>query len=401
MMAKKQWIVVIDDSKSFLSVVKAQLNHLGYEHVFATTSPRMALDAISRTPDRFTAVLTDLDMPSIDGMEVVRQLGQMGFRGGFGIISGVNPRIAGLACEIARLYNLPNLGYLGKPVHLPELRHLMNRMQLTAMDALNTAKPLSKDEFLDVVSHNAITPYYQPKIDLRTHSVVGVEVLARIVHPTSTTVIEPGRFISVATRHGMLDLLTMQLIEKAVTDYAALRALFGNAVKIGLNISPSQLEDLSFPEWLRVMLQDNTISSEAIVLEVTEDYSLKTRNQLETLNRLGLKGYHLSLDDYGSGYTNLQQLRQLPFNEIKIDRSLINEIEKDHFSQLVVKSLVELTGEIDAVLVAEGVERQEELNYLKRLSESILVQGFLMCPPKSLPELAQWYQGWQATMASA
>ena len=131
-----------------------------------------------------------------------------------------------------------------------------------------------------------------------------------------------------------------------------------------------------------------------IILEITEQHALSSSAQLETLNRLRMRGFGISLDDFGTGFTNVQQLKTLPFTEVKIDRTLISNIESDLFSQVIVSSLVNIAIQDDLTIVAEGIERVEELEYLERFKEHILMQGFLISRPKGKTEFIRWAQSW-------
>ena len=122
--------------------------------------------------------------------------------------------------------------------------------------------------------------------------------------------------------------------------------------------------------------------------------------QLETMNRLRIRGFDISLDDFGTGFTNIQQLKSLPFTEIKIDRSLITHVESDRFSQVLIDSLIDIAQNQQLDIVAEGIERIEELQYLDRYKHSLLMQGFLISKPKPLTDLVGWIHSWQRMINS-
>lgn len=139
----------------------------------------------------------------------------------------------------------------------------------------------------------------------------------------------------------------------------------------------------------------NDLTPANFIIEITEEYALRQSSQLETLNRLRMAGYGISLDDFGTGFTNLNQLRTLPFTEIKIDRSFISRICNDKFSQVIVRSLMEVTKEQGVDIVAEGIEQFDELEYLQQNPTGLLLQGFLICKPKRFDDLISWYVKWQ------
>ncbi len=177
-------------------------------------------------------------------------------------------------------------------------------------------------------------------------------------------------------------------------DFIALKECLGYKFKLAFNLSPCQLEDLSCPDKLALILKLNDLTPSEIILEITEQHALCSSAQLETLNRLRIRGFDISLDDYGIGFTNVNQLKTLPFSEVKIDRTLISHIETDQFSQVITSSLVNIAIQEGITIVAEGIERIEELEYLDRFKEFILMQGFLICKPKSRSEFTVWAKSW-------
>nr|WP_282437340.1 EAL domain-containing protein [Vibrio amylolyticus] len=259
---------------------------------------------------------------------------------------------------------------------------------------------MSKDELKECIEQNLITPYYQPKIDTHNSQVKGLEVLARICKPGTPNAILPGAFIPTAIQFDLINNITLQIIKKSLKAFPALTKEFGQNISLSINLSPSQLTSVELPKKLDHILKKAGVENSRIILEITEEFSLKTTEQLESLNRFRMLGFGLSLDDFGTGYTNIQQLRSLPFTEVKIDRSLISNIHCDKFNQVVVKSLTELCPELDMRLIAEGIENVDDLTYLEINMKHIDMQGFLLCTPKPFDSLIRWYHSWNLTMTN-
>ncbi len=392
-------ILVIDDSEAILLVMKTMLNEIGYHDITTTSSSQRAMDMVCEAPEHFSVILTDLNMPGFDGMQVVRKLGEVGFSGAVGIISEMDKRIVELACDISRQHKICLVGNLAKPVQLPDLRRLFQKVDQIEERKFSHYRPLEKEALIEALNLSQVTPYYQPKLDLCTNKVTGVEVLARINRPGQVDAMLPGRFIPTAIKHQLIDRVTFQLVAKAVADYENLHETFGDHIKLCFNLSPSQLSDLGYPDELENMLDQYRIERNRIVLEITEEFALKSATQLESLNRLRMRGYGISLDDFGTGYTNLQQLRSLPFTEVKIDRTLIDGIHKDKFSQVVVQSLVDIASGIGIELVAEGIEKMADFEYLQSHYQAITIQGFLLCKPRGLQSLSTWHRSWVSNTA--
>ncbi len=334
-------------------------------------------------------------------MELIRHLGAMKYQGAIAIISEMDPKVIDLAADLARKHNAHLIGNVTKPVQLNQVYLLLQKLEHFAIHVERTKTPISESLLLHAISHNEIIPFYQPKINRHDNRVESIEVLARINTSQEDEIILPDRFICIAEDLDLINLITFQLFEKATNDFAEIKEQFDPNLKLAFNLSPSQLEDLSCPDKLALILHLNNLTPSEVILEITEQYALRSTAQLETLNRLRMRGFGISLDDFGTGFTNVQQLKTLPFTEIKIDRTLISNIETDQFSQVIVSSLVNIAIQEDLAIVAEGIERVEELEYLDRYKEFILMQGFLLCRPKAKEDFLNWSLSWRQMVKTA
>ena len=386
-------ILVVDDSKAILVVMQAILNELDVPHITTCLDAQEALEKVKKSPLLYDAVFTDLNMPNMDGMELIRHLGDIHYPGAIVIISEMAPKVIDLAADLARKSNAHLIGNIAKPVQLTQVHQLLQKLEHLACHTEKPSEPISEHQLLHAISHNEITPFYQPKVSRATNKVESIEVLARIITPQGTVFL-PDRFICVAEHLDLINLITFQLFEKATDDFIDIKKNLGYNLKLAFNLSPCQLEDLSCPDKLALILKLNNLKPSEIILEITEQHALCSSAQLETLNRLRIRGFDISLDDFGVGFTNINQLKTLPFTEVKIDRTLISHIETDQFSQVIVSSLVNIATQGDLTIVAEGIERVEELEYLDRFKEHILMQGFLICRPKGKIELTRWAKSW-------
>ena len=386
-------ILVVDDSKAILVVMEAILNELEIPNITTCLSAQEALYKVKNASLKYDAVFTDLNMPDMDGMELIRHLGDMNYSGAIVIISEMDHKVIDLAADLAKRSNAHLIGNIVKPVQLTQVHTLLKKLDHLASHIEKPIESIDESQLLHAISHNEITPFYQPKINRYKNKITSVEVLARIVTANGQQLL-PDHFISVAEDLDLINLITFQLFEKATTDFIALKECLGYKFKLAFNLSPCQLEDLSCPDKLALILKLNNLTPSEIILEITEQHALCSSAQLETLNRLRIRGFDISLDDYGIGFTNVNQLKTLPFSEVKIDRTLISHIETDQFSQVITSSLVNIAIQEGISIVAEGIERIEELEYLDRFKEFILMQGFLICKPKSRSEFTVWAKSW-------
>lgn len=395
MVKKDVKTIIVDDSKSIRVVLDAILNQLGVDNITHCGTGLEALKVINARPDHYQLLFVDLNMPEMDGMELIRHLGNQGFKGSIVIISGMEIRVINLASEIARKNKVHLLGNIVKPIKVDELQRILTKFDYFTEHQNSALMPISKEELERAISEERILPYYQPKIDSNTNEVHSIEVLARIDNPGQGDSILPMRFIHCAEDNGLIDVLTFQLLIKAIEDYKEMLEVLGNTLTLAFNLSPVQLDDLDTPKKLDALFSLHDINPSQIVIEVTEEWALQSSNQLETLNRLRMKGYGVSMDDFGTGFTNVTQLKSLPFSEIKIDRSFITNIHRDYFSQVIVNTLIDITKKYHYELVAEGIESHEEYQYLKSLNADMIFQGYLISKPKPKDELIRWFHNWK------
>ncbi|MDP5212593.1 EAL domain-containing response regulator [Pseudoalteromonas tunicata] len=397
----KKPIVLIDDSPALLLILHAQLSQLGFKYIDTFTNAEAALKKIQSNIHFYAAVFTDLNMPKMDGMEFIRHLGKSQFNGGVIIVSEMDPKVISLASELAKENNCHLIGNIPKPIEQHKLKMLLVKLNDFVTKKENIINQMTESDLINAIKNGRLLPYYQPKISNLDNKVYSVEVLARISSDNTNQVIQPSMFIPTAEKYNLTDAFSFQLFNKAMADFKSLSNSFGPDLKMAINISPNQLTDFLIPEKIDELREQHAIEAKNIILEITEEYALKSNAQLETLNRLRMRGYSISLDDFGTGFTNLTQLRTLPFTEIKIDRSLIRDIHIDNFSQVVVNSLAQIAIEQHFTLVAEGIENFNELEYLQRhFKLEVLLQGYLICRPKPCKELITWHQNWVSHVLS-
>jgi EAL domain-containing protein (putative c-di-GMP-specific phosphodiesterase class I) len=399
--AQSYRILIVDDSLSIRLVLRTVLSTLNFSNVEDCDNGVKALKLIQQKPSSYDLIFVDLNMPEMDGMTLIRLIGDTQFKGGVVIASEMESRVINLASEIAKNNHIHLIGNLQKPIKVKKLKVLLDKYLLFRQRIKPDYISLSAGEIITAIAENRIIPYYQPKIDIKNNQIHSVELLARIDTPGLGGVIPPARFITSAENNGLIDLLTFQLLERAVPEFCELQSIFQYPFTLALNLSPMQLEDLSIPDKLDSMILQFKIQSSQLVIEVTEEHALISNNQLETLNRLRIKGYGISLDDFGTGFTNVNQLLNLPFSEVKIDRSLITNIQNDGFSQVIVNSLVELSHKMDIDLVAEGIETMEELQYFERFDTRIFLQGYIFTKPKPKVEFIRWYRSWKKALQNS
>ncbi|WP_160173491.1 EAL domain-containing protein [Thalassotalea sp. ND16A] len=238
------------------------------------------------------------------------------------------------------------------------------------------------------IENDEFTLHYQPKLNLKTSTVEGVEALVRWEHPVNG-LIHPDTFIHIAEQTGQMNALSLWGIDKAIEQYFIWQAK-GIKLQIAVNISPQNLLNENFCNLLINKLCGSEKLHQAITLEITEDAFLDHSSKAaENITLLRNKGIYLSIDDYGTGYSTLAQLRNLPVEELKIDRCFIQNLTQHGVDQLIVSSTIKLAHRLNLTVVAEGVEDQQTQEWLiEQGCEK--AQGYFISRPLSARDFDSW-----------
>ncbi|WP_224788184.1 EAL domain-containing protein [Pseudomonas fluorescens] len=228
--------------------------------------------------------------------------------------------------------------------------------------------------------------YYQPIIDLKSGQVTKLEALVRWQHPTDGLLL-PDRFIGIAEANGLIAELDNWVLRKACEDLSTLSRQGYCALKIAVNCSTLNLTRDELPDEIESALRANGIAAQRLELEVTENALMgNIANTLVLLRQIRALGVSLSIDDFGTGYSSLAYLKRLPLNNLKIDRSFIQDIPRSIQDMEIVHAIIVMAHTLHLQVVTEGVETVEQYDFLKH-SGSDLVQGYLLSPAVPLNEL--------------
>jgi len=229
--------------------------------------------------------------------------------------------------------------------------------------------------------------YYQPKIDIKTNTIISSEALGRWIHP-ERGIISPVIFIESLEQYNLIDKYTYEAIDTAVKNINKWSKK-GHNLKIAINISTQTLMDPDFINQVQSRITDFSISRR-LIFEITESLFLSDHDYIfDTLTRLRAIGIELSIDDFGTGYSSLSRLKKLPVNELKIDQSFIREMMSNIDDQIIVKSIIDLAHNLGLSVVAEGVETKDILDHLKKLGCDI-AQGYLIAKPMPATEFEKF-----------
>ena len=250
-------------------------------------------------------------------------------------------------------------------------------------------------EFRQALAGNELMLHYQPLMDIAEHRVTTVEALLRWQHPRHG-LIPPTRILPLADRIGVLDTLTAWVLDTALAQCHSWRER-GLMLRVAVNISPRTLRDADLANKVAQALKRHTVPADFLTLEITEEAFMADPEQvLAVLGQLDKMGVQLAVDDFGTGFSSLAYLKQLPIHTIKIDKSFVIGMAPHDQDEAIVRSVIELSHNLGLVVVAEGIEDQQTLDRLAELRCDV-GQGFLMSKPVDAKALENWMRTSQWT----
>jgi len=386
--------MVVDDDAFMLDILSRTLHTLGHDRVITCNGGDEALACLGGgvLPE---FILCDLNMPQMDGVEFLRKLAGIGYGGAIVVISGEDRRVLRTVENLARAQGLAMLGYLEKPVKSDQLARVLADWQSLprSVTALKVA-PSSLDDLRRGLSNREFVAFFQPKVEIATGRMVGVEALARWRHPVRG-IVGPDSFIAVAERHGLIGTLTELMLSETLSQARTWRRQ-GLPLKVAINVSMEDLVRLDFPELVVGQAEAAGIFPFDITLEVTESRLMNNPVvPLDILTRLRLKRVGLSIDDFGTGYSTLAQLKDIPLDELKLDRSFVQGATRDSAARAILESSVDLAKKLDMSVVAEGVETRDDWDLVAALGCD-LAQGYFIGKPMPGADVPAWLETWRA-----
>ncbi|MDF2620022.1 MAG: response regulator receiver modulated diguanylate phosphodiesterase [Xanthobacteraceae bacterium] len=380
-------ILILDDEPEIGQYVATVAELSGFESTYFS-DPEAFFSAIAIWPEACAVI--DLQMPALDGIEVLRRLSSSKFRRPIVIMSGVDRKVLESARHFARAHDLEVSDIVSKPARLDELRQIFERLR-GSIHLLPT-----RAELADGIARREFQLHLQPKVRLVrdgedgvSYVPLGFEGLMRWQSP-SRGLVMPDHFIPQIAAAGLGAEFSDHLFDLALDTLKSWNEA-GIDASLAINLSASDVEDLSLADRLWKRCSDAGIDQQRIIIEVTETAAMQhPERALDVLTRLRLRGFLLSLDDFGTGYSSLVQLQRLPFAELKIDRSLISDCTSSEHTRIIVKAIIDLGHNLGLTVVAEGVEDEDTLELLQGWSCD-LAQGYLLARPLPPERARAWW----------
>lgn len=345
-----------------------------------------------------THIVLDLVMPEMDGVEIMRHLSERRNDARIIILSGVGSRVLDAAERTAAEKGLHVVGVLSKPISPKELRNFFKNGKPTAKAAATETPRRSRmpeitpGDLREAIDEKQFEVYYQPKIHCGSGRVSGFEALVRWRHPTLGLVM-PDAFIPLAERLNLIGEVTEQILEESLRWMGSIRN--DMPLSLSVNLSAKALADLGLADRLAKQCHEAGIDPDRLILELTETTAMDDPVlALDLVTRLRMKGFHVSIDDVGTGYSSMAQLARLPFSEMKVDKSFVMTAAVSRESRSIISSFIDLGHKLDLRVVAEGVEDRETLDFLHRTGCDF-VQGFFIARPMRGDAVFDWIESRQ------
>jgi EAL domain-containing protein (putative c-di-GMP-specific phosphodiesterase class I) len=401
-------LLILDDDPKIGPLISSIAKSAGFTAQVAITPGQFFEKYESWMP---THIILDLIMPDMDGVEVLVELSRRDCRAGILIISGAETRVLDAAGRSATEHGLSFVGALTKPFTSARLRQLLldskkgsDRLAEVGskVSPAKYAEPITAEAFNRALGNGELELAYQPKIFCRNNHLAGFEALVRWNCPERGT-LSPESFIPIAESSGLMARMTRLVIENALTWFKGFLDGIDESdladrqqkhsireLTISINLSARSLDDPEFFAFVTDQCHRTVIEPSRVIFELTETSAMQNPvASLEVLTHLRVRGFQLSIDDFGSGFSSMIQLVRLPFSEVKVDKSFVMGASRSNESRSVIRSIVELGHSLGLLTTAEGVEDIDTFDYLNQIGCDC-AQGYLFSHPLGSQEAREW-----------
>ena len=378
-------LLTLDDEQVIVDTICAVAVRAGFRTVSSTSPTRLRELLKAESPD---VIILDLQMPGQDGVASLRYLADVKATAKIFLVTGMDERTIASAEQYGLRRGLQIVGTLQKPFDPEELLARLER-------AHAAIRPLTATDLEQAIQNQELVVHYQPIIRRfadNTWDIYAVEALLRWNHPIRG-LLTPDMFISMGEAHGLSRAMTDFVLQRGIEQ---LKGWEANRLRIGLrvNVAATLISDIAFPDRLEAMLIEQSLDPESLALEITETAMLDQNPEtFDILTRLRIKNISLAIDDFGIGYSSLTQLFRMPFNEMKIDKSLVGKIIETKEALIMVDALVSLAHKLNLTVCAEGVEDKATLEALSEFGCDF-AQGYYVSPPVPPAEIPKIIARW-------
>jgi EAL domain-containing protein (putative c-di-GMP-specific phosphodiesterase class I) len=387
-------VLILEDNPFQMMALHQMLNANQVFDVLTADNVEAAMGSLDRRGPVDVAIC-DLQMDGRDGLSLIGHLAATGLARSVIILSSAEQSVLDGAAQLARQQGIDVLGVMRKPASVAAIGGLLSKWLRIKSGTADEPEPSSDADPKKLAPLDADRDYssqwiahFQPKVGL-DGELAGVELLARWEHPEHGLLM-PGRFLPLVEQAGQMAALTWHMLEMALNlSYQQLLSR-GRALPVAVNIPPVMLDEPDFVPRLLVLLERFPVRPQMLTLEVVEQSARQMAVvQFENLLRLRMAGCRLSVDDFGTGASNIQRLLELPFSELKIPAEFVRGLADDRRKTAVVGGALFMAQKMALDVVVEGVETIDDFEALQMLGSPV-IQGYFIARPMAEADLLKW-----------
>ncbi|MGE8065270.1 EAL domain-containing response regulator [Pseudomonas sp. NPDC089569] len=388
---KSMKVLLLQDNPFLCSVIKTSLASLGIVDVIEASMGREALSLL-RSKGAVDFAICDLKLLGTDSLMFFGCAAKEGFLKSVMISGDADSVLRQTASALLKTLGLKCLGGLGRPYSSEKIRALITGIGFGEVSLFNVGVKPELPGITEVrraLLDCEFSPYFQPKFDIQTGRVVGAEALARWINPRQG-VMAPAAFLPVIESCGLIDELFRAIFSQGLLLQKKMRQQGAIALPLAFNLHASQLSRRNLINDIAGLLAFYELPASGVTFELTETGALGNDSvALETLLRLRLMGCGLSMDDFGSGYSSMGRLCELPFTEIKLDARFLRDGDSQSRSLEVIRASVSMAKAMNVTLVVEGVESAEHMTLLRSIGCQF-AQGYYLGKPMAAESVVSW-----------
>jgi len=381
-------VLIVDDDARIGRIIKRIATKLRLEASVIGDPDAFESEYLTYEPD---LIFMDLQMPRYDGIELLRKLAQNNSTASVVLMSGVDKCIIATASEVGKSLGLSMSETLSKPICIDNVEKLL--VQHFDLQTQQSKKPataaLTDSDLRRAIDRDEFVVYYEPQIRLDTGAVSGAAAVVRWNHPERGFLL-PASFIPIAEAHQeLIERLTYKVLEIAISDDERRREQ-NIELKLSIGLSTNLLSDLALPDKIMRILDAHSFDPSRLVLEITERAAMTNLSQtMDILTRLRLKNIGLSLDNFGTGFSSLIQIRRMPFNQIRVGKSFSMRTGNHREAAELSRVTIGLGHSLGLEVVAEGVADEHTYDWL-RLMGCEMCQGTFIGKPADPNTFSEW-----------
>ena len=399
---KGRTALIVDDSRSQRSSMVEFLKDIDFMAIHEAEDGCVALRRLDEL-ENVDFILTDLNMPVMDGIEFLSHLAKLNRKFFVAVMSSVSADVLETVQMIADASLLEILAVLPKPLRQTDILKILgthdpsDRNQGAKVSAVATTQMEFTEAHVEAaLLSKQLIPYFQPKVALADKKLKGFEALVRWRHPI-LGVIPPARFVHHLEQGDIALRFFFYFLDEICTIVNRLN-LAEPGIHYSINMPAALLENVQLVDKLESILRSHALPNHLIVIEVTESSVMSNlAASLSTLARLRMKGFGIAMDDYGTGYSSIKQLSRCPFTELKIDKEFVTDVSNSTKKLAILNAAVALSHRLNLVCVAEGVETDTDWQQLASMGCD-LAQGYYISRPFPADKLSAWVDTWDGAV---